>query len=297
MLMRKHRTDAKKLASRLPGSELAAPPSLQIAALFAQLLQWHRQDADVGKGACVTCGGGGSATSKAGEAACSGAPDCELGELDAPTPVMLIDYSHATVPPSAVPPTLRSAGGGDAGDAGADHDRAASAGRGISVFFDVRRELRDARRAGRAPRIPASAARALAHASAGAAAALDVVVSATRHHRGGGDDGDDDVEAVAADGGDDDGTANEGESDGEGGPARVSRASAGGVPSSSLIGKGGRSIVDIGNRGSAGPHLVVVPTSTLGNWKRELNRWCAELEVGCSSGSVFGDGRAELGGR
>ena len=29
----------------------------------------------------------------------------------------------------------------------------------------------------------------------------------------------------------------------------------------------------------SGPHLIVVPKSTLQNWKREFNRWCPSLKV------------------
>ncbi|KFO86862.1 SWI/SNF-related matrix-associated actin-dependent regulator of chromatin subfamily A containing DEAD/H box 1, partial [Buceros rhinoceros silvestris] len=32
-------------------------------------------------------------------------------------------------------------------------------------------------------------------------------------------------------------------------------------------------------RGNRGPHLIVVPASTLDNWKREINMWCSELSV------------------
>lgn len=32
-------------------------------------------------------------------------------------------------------------------------------------------------------------------------------------------------------------------------------------------------------RGNHGPHLVVVPKSTLGNWMKEFKRWCPELVV------------------
>jgi SWI/SNF-related matrix-associated actin-dependent regulator of chromatin subfamily A member 5 len=31
-------------------------------------------------------------------------------------------------------------------------------------------------------------------------------------------------------------------------------------------------------RDSSGPHLIVVPKSTLGNWMREVKRWCPKLE-------------------
>lgn len=29
----------------------------------------------------------------------------------------------------------------------------------------------------------------------------------------------------------------------------------------------------------AGPHVIIVPTSTLNNWERELNTWCPDLKV------------------
>ena len=31
-------------------------------------------------------------------------------------------------------------------------------------------------------------------------------------------------------------------------------------------------------RNNQGPHLVVVPKSTLGNWMREFGRWCPEMQ-------------------
>ena len=34
-----------------------------------------------------------------------------------------------------------------------------------------------------------------------------------------------------------------------------------------------------GVRGVRGPHLVLTPLSTLGNWHREFGRWCPELRV------------------
>ncbi|XJO78240.1 hypothetical protein BDV3_002716 [Batrachochytrium dendrobatidis] len=38
--------------------------------------------------------------------------------------------------------------------------------------------------------------------------------------------------------------------------------------------------------GERGPHLIVVPASTLENWVRELNRWCPKLCVASYSGSL-----------
>lgn len=32
-------------------------------------------------------------------------------------------------------------------------------------------------------------------------------------------------------------------------------------------------------RNTHGPHLVIVPKSTLGNWVREFNRWCPSFTV------------------
>ena len=31
--------------------------------------------------------------------------------------------------------------------------------------------------------------------------------------------------------------------------------------------------------GHTGPHIVIVPTSTLNNWEREIRKWCPELSV------------------
>ena len=31
--------------------------------------------------------------------------------------------------------------------------------------------------------------------------------------------------------------------------------------------------------GYSGPHIIIVPTSTLTNWERELHRWCPHLKV------------------
>jgi superfamily II DNA or RNA helicase len=39
------------------------------------------------------------------------------------------------------------------------------------------------------------------------------------------------------------------------------------------------------SRGSVGPHLVVVPSSTLTNWQREFNKWCPLLRVVTFAGS------------
>ena len=33
------------------------------------------------------------------------------------------------------------------------------------------------------------------------------------------------------------------------------------------------------NRRENGPHLVIVPLTTLDNWIRELGRWCPEIRV------------------
>ena len=32
-------------------------------------------------------------------------------------------------------------------------------------------------------------------------------------------------------------------------------------------------------RDISGPHLIIVPKSTLGNWMRELERWCPSLKT------------------
>ena len=32
-------------------------------------------------------------------------------------------------------------------------------------------------------------------------------------------------------------------------------------------------------RGVSGPHMVVVPKSTMGNWLREFGRWCPSLNA------------------
>ncbi|XP_022255510.1 SWI/SNF-related matrix-associated actin-dependent regulator of chromatin subfamily A containing DEAD/H box 1 homolog [Limulus polyphemus] len=44
--------------------------------------------------------------------------------------------------------------------------------------------------------------------------------------------------------------------------------------------------------GEDGPHLIVVPSSTLDNWQRELRSWCPSLTVRCYHGSQ--DERKEL---
>lgn len=33
------------------------------------------------------------------------------------------------------------------------------------------------------------------------------------------------------------------------------------------------------NPTTAGPHLIIVPKSTLGNWEKEIERWCPEIRV------------------
>ena len=45
-------------------------------------------------------------------------------------------------------------------------------------------------------------------------------------------------------------------------------------------------------RNVSGPHLVMVPKSTLSNWMNEFNRWCPSLRVVRFHGSK--EERAEL---
>ena len=39
-------------------------------------------------------------------------------------------------------------------------------------------------------------------------------------------------------------------------------------------------------RDATGPHLVIVPKSTLSNWMAEFKRWCPSLEIICLIGTA-----------
>ena len=131
--------------------------------------------------------------------------------------------------------------------------------------FDIRAECRAARAAGNAVCLPESAANVLKAASATAASLLKATVRAARRDNGNDVAGNDMGSIVSG-----------------------KRASIKVTPAllHSVTRNNNMLPVDINKRGSIGPHLVIAPTSTIGSWKREMQRWCPGFKVLATKSTV-----------
>jgi hypothetical protein len=253
--------------------------TVQVAAFLAQLLLWRNDDTD-------------TASSSAASAAIThgsppaGSPACMPQLLLLPAHAVGVTGgaagsshgSSAAAAAGAVPPL----GGKGARDA----DRGGRA-------FDLRAALRAAHRAGMQLQLPPAVVAALQAASAAGAGAIGLQHASVggvgdaeaEGVRGGGNDDNDEDEDDDDDEGDDDSDAEYGD-DGK----RIKRAAgrldaAAAAHRDAAASQPSPDVQDLYARGSRGPHLVVVPTSVLANWVRELAEWVPALRVVLYAGS------------
>lgn len=267
--------------------------TVQVAAFLAQLLQWHGEDAVLPSA---------SASTTAAAAAALGSQPAGL--LLASMPQLLQLSARAT----------DAAGGGhsfsaaaaassSSGSSGASAARAPLnllAGKAVrdadrsGSEFDLKAALRAAHRAGMQLRLPPAVVVALQAASAAGAGSIGLqhasVAAApppatSTASRGADEDEDEDEDD---EGGDDDSDVEYGD-DGRrikragGAAGRLSAAAA--AHRDAAASQPSPDVMDVFSRASCGPHLVVVPTSVLANWVRELGEWCPGLRAVLYAGS------------
>lgn len=157
--------------------------------------------------------------------------------------------------------------------------------------FDLAAAVRAARRAGATLQLPPAMLAMLRAASAAGASSIGAKVAGVVQKEGkevNGEDGEDEGSGSDGDNEDDD----DAELAEDGTVVKRSKRSGSGGSAASLppasamrqrveaLGYASSPHVQqVFARGSAGPHLVVVPTSVLANWVRELGAWCPGLKV------------------
>lgn len=259
--------------------------TVQVAAFLAQLLLWRNDDTNT------------ASSSAASAAIAHGSPPAGLPAF---VPHLLLLPAHAVG---------ATGGGGGGAAAGSSHGSSAAAAAGAvpplggkgardadrgGSTFDLKAALRAAHRAGMQLQLPPAVVAVLQAASAAGAGAIGLQHASVggaggaeaESMRGGGNDvGDEDEDGDEDGDGDDDSDAEYGD-DGK----RIKRAAgrldaAAAAHRDAAASQPSPDVQDSYARGSRGPHLVVVPTSVLANWVRELAEWVPALRVVLYAGS------------